>query len=251
MYVSWRTKRQLIFFGFFAILILLTAGVVSYGLLPDPTCGDGKRNNDEEGIDCGGPCRACVFEEPKDLLVLWTRYLQTRPQAYDVFALIENLNVSLGAGEVLYSFRLLDAEGSLITSRNGTAYVRPHETLLLVEPELDVGVRVPARITLSIKPVVWTLQEKEELPLRIVEIDQQFSGERPRLRVVLLNDSLVDAADIDVAVLLTNSRGNAVGAGTSFVHYIAASGTAETVFTWVAPFTDAVDDVQVFLRKRP
>ncbi|KAL8437124.1 hypothetical protein Efla_007095 [Eimeria flavescens] len=46
------------------------------GCIDVPTCFDGFQNGDEEGIDCGGPCRACAACDPSPLKALGDGVLQ-------------------------------------------------------------------------------------------------------------------------------------------------------------------------------
>ena len=62
--ISWSKKRQIIYLalvvGFF---IFVTTVFLFFLLYETPTCFDGKQNQEEIGIDCGGPCvRLCVFQ---------------------------------------------------------------------------------------------------------------------------------------------------------------------------------------------
>src|SRR5690606_33297712 len=67
---------------------------------PVATCSDGIQNQNETGIDCGGPCTACVTPEPEPEIVTLEGSLQTRTLSADTKYLIKG-QVFVGTGQVL------------------------------------------------------------------------------------------------------------------------------------------------------
>ena len=61
--MSWSSKRKSTYITVTVSLILITIAVVVFSYLYEaPTCIDGKQNQEEDGIDCGGPClTVCGF----------------------------------------------------------------------------------------------------------------------------------------------------------------------------------------------
>ena len=251
MFIGWRLKRQLVFFGFFAVIILLLAGYVAYRLFPEASCFDRRQNQGEEQVDCGGPCGPCMVAHATEPLVIWTRFFEIRPGVFDVAAFIENANLSLGASPVSYTFRLLDANGGLIVNKRGTTYLLPNQKMLVFETGLVAGIRTPTRVTFALDPFIWQIGEEQKLPLTVVKTDRAFSDTRPKLTVTLENSSIHDIAHVDVTALLSDADGNAIAAGTSQLDKVPDSGRADAVFTWPQPFARAVADVQVFVRTNP
>lgn len=249
--VGWRLKRQLVFFGFFAIIILLIAGYIVYRSFPEASCSDSRQNQDEEQVDCGGSCKPCMVAHAKDPLVVWARYFEIRPGVFDVAALVENANVSLGVATVPYTFRLLDADGGLIVNRRGSAYILPNQKTLIFETGLVAGIRAPARVTFAMDPFEWRVSEEQKLPLTVVKTDRAFGEERPKLTITLENSSVRSIQRVDVSVLLSDTNGNAIAAGVSRLDVVGDSARADAVFTWPQPFARTVADVQVFVRTNP
>ena len=52
-------KQFLYGFFYLAILVSLIWLVYSFEFKPAPNCFDGKKNQEETGIDCGGSCISC------------------------------------------------------------------------------------------------------------------------------------------------------------------------------------------------
>lgn len=251
MHVGWRLKRQLVFFGFFSIIVLLVAGYFAYRLFPEASCFDRRQNQGEEQVDCGGPCGPCMVAHAQEPLVVWTRYFEIRPGVFDVAALVENANVSLGAAAVPYTFRLLDVDGGLIVNRRGSAYLLPNQQTLVFETGLVAGIRAPVRVTFALDPFEWRVHEEQKLPLTVVKTDRAFDEERPKLTVTVENSSVYDVPRVDVSVLLSDAQGNAIAAGVSRLDVVRDSVRADAVFTWPQPFVRTVADVRVFMRTNP
>lgn len=251
MFVGWRLKRQLLFFGFFAVIILLVAGYGAYRLIPVASCTDGRINQGEAQVDCGGPCGPCMAANAKEPLVIWARYFEIRPGVFDVAALIENANVSLGVATVPYTFRLLDAEGGLIVNRRGSAYILPNQQTLVFETGLVAGIRAPARVTFALDPFEWRVSEEQKLSLTVVKTERAFEAERPKLTITLQNASIHDVPRVDVSVLLSDANGNAIAAGLTRIDNVSDLARADAVFTWPQPFARSVADVRVFIRTNP
>ena len=57
-------------------VVAIIAGYFVYTVLfkVDPTCFDGKKNQDERGIDCGGVCALVCLADAKTVVPIWSRY---------------------------------------------------------------------------------------------------------------------------------------------------------------------------------
>ncbi len=253
--MSWQFKRQLLFLGLFALFLLAIAGSLYYASRPAPSCFDKIKNQDETGVDCGGSqCAVCLDENPKDLIVLWTRFFEVRPGVYDVAALVENPNVLSGVKSLPYQFKLMDADNSTIVSRKANAYVLADERFLIFEPGLVVGgVQKPKRVTFDIKDFEWVPSRHQDPPLRIVHTERMFEGDRPRFTLTLKNETIFDVKGIDVSAVVSDTEGNAVAVAASRVDKVADSAEEEVVFTWPFPFPQnrTVMQVEPFVRRNP
>ena len=107
MSISWAAKKQLTYLLFALVAV---AGLIAaiWLNITAPSCSDGKRNQDEKGIDCGGLCAKECLGEIKDLAVLWSKPLKVSGSNYDAVALAENRNLFLSAKSVKYQFKFYD-----------------------------------------------------------------------------------------------------------------------------------------------
>lgn len=91
---QWVAKRKL-FYGIFSIVALvLVIGVpLFFVLYKTPTCFDGKQNQNEKGIDCGGVCTRLCSSDIANPIVLWQRSFVVTDGVYNAVAYVQNPNV--------------------------------------------------------------------------------------------------------------------------------------------------------------
>lgn len=252
MAFEWRTKRQITFFSLFFAIVMIIVAVVVYSFLPAPSCTDGKLNQEEEQTDCGGPnCAPCLSEKPDDLIILWSRYFEVRPGVYDIAALVENVNLTLGTQSLPFIFELHDEFDSRIIKREGVTYTFPNKQFLIFEANIETGIRKPVRMNFRLGSFSWEFMEEQALPIIVSRTERLFNEDRPRLIATLTNSALHDITQIDVAAVVSDASNNAVAVGEVRLDRIPDSGTAQAVLTWPRPFSGTPDQVQFFIRKRP
>ena len=82
-----------------------------------PTCFDGKQNQDESGVDCGGVCeKVCSFQAVKPNII-WSRSFKVSEGIYNAIAYIENPNIRAEAFAVPYVFKIFDERNILISEK--------------------------------------------------------------------------------------------------------------------------------------
>lgn len=252
MALEWRTRRKVMFFGLFTAVILIVISLFVYITLPAPSCTDGKLNQEEEQTDCGGPnCVPCLTEKADELIILWSRYFEVRPGVYDVAALLENVNLTIGSKSVPYVFELYDEFGSRIVTRKGTTYTLPNKQFLIFEANLETGIRKPVRVAFRLDSFLWEIMEEQALPIIVSRTERFFEQSRPRLIATLTNSALEDIPDVDVAVVISDKTTNAIAVAEVQLKQIPDSSTAEAAFTWPHPFLDTPANVEFFVRRKP
>src|SRR3989344_2409426 len=142
----WSAKRKLTFFFVLVLLCLAVAAGVFFWSWPRPSCQDGRQNQDESGVDCGGVCAAVCQFEARPVRVIWSRILPLGAGAYDAAVLVENPNANLALEDLAYSLRVVDADNLFIVRINGSLSLAPREQWLIFRTNIDVGRRQPARI---------------------------------------------------------------------------------------------------------
>lgn len=234
---SWSTRRQLTyFFGFFAVLIAAAALAAAF-LWPRPSCQDGRRNQGELGVDCGGGCSAVCPSEALPARALWARVLPLgAPGAYDLAALVANPNDDLRATRLPYEIKFMDEENALVNSVRGELSLWPGEIFPIFVPNIRVGKRIPARAYLEFLDAPrWERSSSTAAVLAVTDSDFANSP-TPVLRARLTNDSLDPVSKIDIVVFLSDIDHNVFAASGTFIERLEPGEVVDISFTWPHPF---------------
>lgn len=249
MIFSWRARRQLAYLGALLLSGLVVAGTVYFFSRSPASCHDGRQNQKEEGVDCGGLCTPCLgnVQEP---VVQWSRFFPVGEHAYDAAALLESNNLSAGAKKITYRFKLYDAQNILIAVREGSTFLRPRDRLILFEPNIDAGFREPRRVATEIDPIAWVYEPHEALPLIVAR--QIFETEPfGRLTLEIRNTALVSVHDTLVQAVLYDETDNAIAASETTVAELPGQKQIPIFLTWPHAFFSEPARIEIFLRALP
>jgi hypothetical protein len=181
--MSWRLRRQIIYLGsIFALLFLVF--FFFYKASQKPSCFDGKQNQGEEGVDCGGPCPLDC--EVKNLLLPKTNVLPPiiYSRTIDLIGLVENPNNKWALNDALATFYIYDKLARLKNKVTvGKIAILPREVRYVVavslsKPNYDIG-KIELKLDYGLNN--WQKSKIEKMPLEVVnqkiEYDKNvFSG---------------------------------------------------------------------------
>lgn len=231
---TWGARRQLTFFFFLLIILTAVAGVGLWRFWPRPSCSDGKQNQNERGVDCGGGCATVCPDEAEAVRVKWVRVLPLGAGVYDVAALVENPNPSFVLTQLPFNLRVVDKNNLFITRVLGALTLAPRESFLIFETNIDVGRLVPARAFLDFSgSPIW---QKETAKPELTVADKDFTPAPPLLHAKLVNNSLTTYRGIEVAATLADVDRNTFAASVTTVDNIAPGETREISFSWPRAF---------------
>lgn len=244
--MSWANKRRSYYIlGLLGILALLM-GVILYFLLDkEPTCFDNKQNQEEIGVDCGGPCDMLCESQVAGLNILWARSFKIAPGVYNSVAYIENPNLKAGIKELKYTFKIFDKEGVLIKERFGKTYVLPGRIVSIFEPSIRVGNRIPKRTDIKIREGDWVKVSENEKPFEIENIVKELDRANPRISASLVNNSVDKIEDIEVTTVIFDLNGNALNTSQTYVESIKGEESKNIYFTWQEPIKETVSSVDI------
>ncbi len=243
----WGRHRQLTYLGVILALVILVVGYLFYTYTPVATCGDGRQNGAETGVDCGGACRQICFNQAAPLKILWSRVLPVSRGVYSAAALVENPNPQAGVKKLSYTFRLVDSNNILVTIRAGETFVNPGEKFLIFEGGITTGEGQPVRAFLELGPTSW---QKTTLrpPLLVVDKKSFLNGEPARLTASITNRSIIDLRLVLVPALLSDEVGNAIAAGFTYLESLARDGSREAFYSWPTSLTPAPSFIDLYPR---
>lgn len=234
----WATRRRTItvfvvimLFGlFFGLPYWLTHRVA-------PTCYDGKQNQNEQGIDCGGACAFVCQGGAKELKIVWTKVFPVRAGVYDVVAYVENTNFDIGTPKLPYVAKLYDASGAVIAEKAGETYTEPNERFAIFVGNIRTGDKVAVKGGIEIPNTFrWETASK---PTHIFSIEDKVltgSDRKPKLTALLRNDTPEVFHNIDVTAVIYDAKGEPIGVSSTVVEKIEKSSAEKLFFTWPAPF---------------
>lgn len=250
---SWSQKRQLIYFLVVLAVVLLLVALPTFLLVyKAPTCSDGKQNQGEAGIDCGGPCVRLCSNQALDPVVLWQRPLKVASGLYNVVAYLENPNISSGALNVPYRIKIYDAANLLLGERKGLAYIPPHKTFAIFEGGFETGDRVPARASFEfLTPPIWLAGFASEPTLQISNKSLETVSGTPKLTATLINPTTSLLPRVEVVAIVYSSDDNALAASRTVLSDVAKDSQTQLVFTWPEAFSGVGTKIELISRLLP
>lgn len=241
MTLGWGTRRKLLYSAVVIVVGIAVLAFIYQSLFTaPPTCFDRKQNGTETGVDCGGSCSLVCPDSARAPAVLWARSFETDPGTYTAAAYIQNRNVGAGARRVAYSFKLFDAQNSLVVERDGVADLPPLATIPIVEPGIRAGNRVVARTLFAFLSVpVWSKISSASLP-NIHVADERLAEDGSQLSAMVENNSAIDTTSLTAVGVLFDADGAALAASKSALGVIAGKSSGSLVFTWPLGTPNAV-----------
>ncbi len=220
-----RLFKQLCYGIFYGAVIAAFAYGILRASAPSPTCVDGVQNQNEEEIDCGGPCATCAVRHLSPLEAGRVAVVRAAgAAAYLIEA--RNPNASYGARDFIYE---LDS-----VSGHSFIYAGEIKRFVVVLPSPDASERVPA---LRLRDPVW--RAAEDFPRPQYQIGEQraerISAGQMAVSGIFGNTNAFALPVVEVGAALYDETG-------------ALAGLSETVIRDVRPFEERFFKVLVPVR---
>lgn len=251
--MDFRARRQ--FAALLVLAIILgVAGLIFWrSFVHEETCTDGRLNQDEEAVDCGGACVPCLIKNRKEPEVRWARATSARAGVYDAVAEVRNVNDRVAANRLDYEFRLMDGAGNIAARQRGRSFLYAREVTHLVE----FGIRATstvARVEFSVLDADWVASDA--LRPDIIAADRAYAVEDrdgvrvSAVRALLQNRSLRDMTDIRVTALVLDGSGNVLGANGTEISEMHPEDSLPLMFSWPLVFGAPVDSIIIEARPK-
>ncbi|MBU1046709.1 hypothetical protein KKH36_02960 [Patescibacteria group bacterium] len=245
--MSWSSERKNKYLFLMFSIILVIVGFFSYSIFyTAPTCTDGKLNQGEEGIDCGGPCEIICSFKTIDPIIKWSRAVETTEGIFGAVALIENANTYAEADKVPYVFKLYDKEGLLINEKRGEVYILNNSIFPIFEGNLKVGNRIPTRATFEfLKKPQWVETKELNAPVTLSNIQYVERNNSPRVSATIKNNSVKDIKKVELIVLLYDIENNLVNSSKTTLDVLKKDSSEIVIFTWPDLFEKEVIKIDI------
>lgn len=236
--MQWSVKRRLIYLGLVIVFFALIGAGLWYRYQPAASCSDNKKNQNELGVDCGGPCaRVCSFEV-RPVQDVWSRLFNIDDTRWDEVTLVKNPNRDYAARDLGYRIRVFDINDVLVTTREGKIFLNPGESFFIYQGRLEIGNRVPKRASFEITSgPVWQRLDRGAVVYPKVTYKSFTSGPTPLLVATIENESLKTLSDVSVSAVLSDADENALAVSSTLVEKLEPREKQEVVFTWPRYFT--------------
>lgn len=247
--MDWAARRRFIILLIIgAIVVAFFATVLIATFSKTPTCSDTIQNQDETGVDCGGPCRYLCTAEQQSPTVLFTKAIGNGLGRTDVVASIENKNAGAAAKNVPYRITLYGTGQFLIQEVTGSFELPPGATVPLYIPNISSGKQtdIKAFLTIATSSLQWfsLSPSARRVPL-VSNTTQGGTTNAPRVEAILTNSTIIPFTNVRVLVVVRDARGDVIAASETVIPSIPAQGQANAVFTWNSAFPSAPAAIDV------
>jgi Mg-chelatase subunit ChlD len=231
--------------GFATVFVMALVYVYITEFYTPPTCFDGRQNNDELGVDCGGGCvRICAFTVAEPT-VRWARSFAVTDGQYNAVAYVENSNREAATPALRYTFSLYDEQG-LITERSGETILPPNNVYPIFEGRIQTGNRVPTRTFIELEPAeLWQPATAGREQFSVLDRALRGADGKPRLTAMVRNTDLEEVREVEVVATILDAEGNALNASRTFVENFAPRSDTEVVFTWLEPIATTMRSCEI------
>lgn len=232
-----RAIKQLVIASVFFVILICVGFLIYYFIMkPEPSCFDNIKNQEEEEIDCGGPCLSCELVNIEEIKILWVKIVSNKEGFYDLAAKIKNPNQNYGSGNLPYKFQIYDSKNNLIAEYAGTTFILPNQTKYLIKTKAESSDLI-YRADIDFTGIEWEkpdnyyppefgIQQKE---YRLLE-DESIGFSQAK--AILVNKTNFDFEKIDVDVLLFDSLNNLIAVNSTEIRTLLTRQERDFVATW-------------------
>lgn len=239
--MSWAARRRFIILLIIGVIIAAIVTVASFATFSKaPSCIDGIQNQNESGVDCGGPCPYLCTAQEQRPTVLFTKALSYTGGRTDVIASIENKNTTAAAKNVAYRITLYGRGQSLIQEVTGIVDLPPGASVPVYVPGIVSGKQTVTGTFLEVatSSLQWFSMTANQRSVPMVSnTTQSGTTEAPRIEAILTNPTVTPFSNVQTIVVVRSIKGEVIAASQTIVPNIPAQGQATATFTWNSPFT--------------
>ena len=247
--MSWAARRRFIILLIVGAIVVAFLAIVSIATFyQTQSCSDERQNQDEVGIDCGGPCPYLCTIEQQPPTVLFTKTIRNGTERIDVIASIENKNATAAAKNVPYSITLYGTDQTLIQQVSGVLDLPPGATVPVYVPGVTSGNQKIANAFLEIassSPQWFKMATDSRIIPIVSNTTLGGSTAAPRITAILTNSSVTALSNVQAIVFVRDAQNDVIAASKTVVPTIPAQGQATATFTWNGAFSSQATSVQV------
>lgn len=220
-------------YGLFYLSIFggLGFGIYRFYSAPVSSCFDNIRNQNEESLDCGGPCIPCELKTLK-LQIGEPKVFSTGGSRSTIVVPVTDPSLNFGLKEFDYEFQIFSSFGTLLTKLNGQSYISTGETKYLTMAGVDLKSSDIGKVVANVPVQDWVTKNKLLIyNLKFTGVKTTPLAQTVQITGKLVNDSSLGYGATTLTGILLNKKGEIVNASTTKIDSVAAfSQTPFTIF---------------------
>ncbi|MBI2035770.1 MAG: hypothetical protein HYT12_03785 [Candidatus Liptonbacteria bacterium] len=218
-----RIGKQFLYGIFYTTFFFAIIYAPYFILKPEPTCFDGKQNQDEAGVDCGGAsCMSCEIKSLKPIeVVLRTSFLAQDPV---ILVKLENPNTRFGALKLPYQLDVYGASGNIIKTFKDETFIYPGDKEKYIVKQLDgAGSVVIGSPKITLGDPVWESVNKFRKPnFTFRQVNSDVKSGEIFIRGNIKNEETLLFTQVDIGALFYSINGTLLGVSKTQVRDVKA-----------------------------
>lgn len=229
--MTWALRQRLIILGVGgSIVLLFTLGVVWVSFTGAPSCTDRKLNQQEEGIDCGGPCSKLCTETSLAPNIVFARSIKQGNHT-DLIAHVENKTPSAGSARATFSIQGFSGNGTLLVDKKVSLPLPATPLIPLYVPNIFMGEDSVVRTFVALIESEPFIRTTPLIAPKVSSYTFSVVRESPRLNATVLYQGANTL--FDVPLVATVFQGDeAVAVSRTIIPVLRKDTETDIVFTW-------------------
>lgn len=222
--MSSRFLKQFLYgLAYAVVLASFLFGVYYLFLKKPPTCFDGRQNQGEEEVDCGGPCPSCEIRTLSPLVSAKVFALPAGRDAVSLVAEIRNPNVNYGAESFNYEFVVSGPFGAKSSSIKGKSFIYASESKDLLEAPVAMNIRDISSVEVFLTDFAWKSRRDFSQPMiTFREINHRFSDNLISVEGVIVSGETIRLPRVFAGAILYGKNGEPLSISRTELRDVAA-----------------------------
>lgn len=245
--MTWAGKRQAIILSVIILFSVIIISPIVFKSIPNASCSDNKKNQDESGVDCGGVCQKICKNEAISPTVIWVRPFEVAKGVVSATAYVANGNAGVVARSVRYTMKIYDKDGILLGERAGLMDIPAKTSFPVFEGAINIGEQDASSAFFDINDDInWEKYEpKDKIEVEVIS-QKIITEETSKLFATIRNNSNVNLQDFPVVAIIYNTDGNAIASSQTKIDSLKRNEAIEVAFTWLKPFVSDPGRVEIY-----
>lgn len=241
----------------FGTVFLAVIGLIGYGLFAASTgggsCFDGRQNQDEEGVDCGGACIPCALKNLEAIVISSGPDILLAGNNTTIVFRLTNTNLEYGARSLTYELTLSDFNDAPVFMKTEETFIYPGEVKTIVLPALPIAFDQVAFVNIALTEAEWIAASEFSKPaLQVRSVQTERENGQVRIRGVLSNNDSVALPLVSLSAIIESITGKEVSASRTVLQDVRPfEERSFTIFVPIGPHTINLNATRVVAEGRP